>query len=74
MNFLHKFFDQARIELQLKDRFCFDVEPCVWFLVPLPIIEEAFQKLIDGTLPKHRYEPQEGRIVELLIQHNDPQS
>ena len=61
---LHKFFDQARLDLQLKDRFGFDVEPREWFLVPLPIIEEAIQKLIDGTLPKHRYEPQEGRIVQ----------
>lgn len=61
---LHKFFDQARLDLQLKDRFGFDVEPREWFLVPLPIIEEAIQKLIDGTLPKHRYEPKEGRIVE----------
>ena len=61
---LHKFFEPARLDLQLKDRFGFDVEPREWFLVPLPIIEEAIQKLIDGTLPKHRYEPQEGRIVE----------
>lgn len=60
---LHKFFDQARLDLQLKDRFGFDVEPREWFLVPLPIIEEAIQKLIEGTLPKHRYEPKEGRII-----------
>lgn len=60
---LHKFFDPARFDMQLKDRFGFDVEPREWFLVPLPIIEEAIQKLIDGTLPKHRYEPKEGRIV-----------
>ena len=61
---LHKFFDPARLDLQLKDRFGFDVEPREWFLVPLPIIEEAIQKLIDGTLPEYRYEPQEGRIVK----------
>lgn len=61
---LHKFFDQARLDLQLKDRFGFDVEPREWFLVPLPIIEEAIQKLIDGTLPKFQYDPKEGRIVE----------
>lgn len=61
---LHKFFEPARLDLQLKDRFGFDVEPREWFLVPLPIIEEAIQKLIDGTLPKHRYEPKEGRIIE----------
>lgn len=62
---LHKFFDQARLDLQLKDRFGFDVEPREWFLLPLPIIEEAIQKLVEGTLPKHRYEPHEGRIVSL---------
>lgn len=60
---LHKFFDPARLDLQLKDRFGFGVEPREWFLVPLPIIEEAIQKLIDGTLLKYRYEPNEGRIV-----------
>ena len=61
---LHKFFEPARLDLQLKDRFGFNMEPREWFLVPLPIIEEAIQKLIDGTLPKQRYEPKEGRIVE----------
>lgn len=61
---LHKFFDQARLDVQLKDRFGFDVEPREWFLVPLPVIEEAIQKLIDGTLPKFRYEPEEGKITE----------
>lgn len=60
---LHKFFDPARLDLQLKDRFGFDVEPREWFLVPLPVIEEAIQKLIDGSLPKFRYEPEEGKIV-----------
>lgn len=62
---LHRFFEPARLDLQLKDRFGFNVEPREWFLVSLPIIEEAIEKLIDGTLPKHRYEPQEGRIVEI---------
>lgn len=61
---LHKFFDPARLDLQLKDRFGFDVEPREWFLVPLPVIEEAIQRLIDGTLPKFRYDPKEGKITE----------
>lgn len=61
---LHKFFNPARLDLQLKDRFGCDVEPQEWFLVPLPVIEEAIQKLIDGTLPKFRYEPKAGKIGE----------
>lgn len=62
---LHKFFDPARLDLQLKDRFGFDVEPREWFLVPLSIVEEAIGKLIDGTLPQYRYEPKEGSIVSI---------
>lgn len=60
---LHKFFDPARLDLQLKDRFGFDVEPREWFLVPLAVIEEAIQKLIDGTLPDYSYDPEEGKIT-----------
>ncbi len=62
---LHKFFDPARLDLQLKDRFGFDVEPREWFLVPLPVIEEAIQKLIDGTLPDYSYDPEEGKITSI---------
>ena len=61
---LHKFFDPARLDLQLKDRFGFDVEPREWFLVPLAVIEEAIQKLINGTLPDYNYDPKEGKITE----------
>jgi hypothetical protein len=59
---LHRFFDPARLDLQLKDRFGFNVEPREWFLVPLSIIEEAIEKLIDGSLPEFYYDPEEGRI------------
>ena len=61
---LHKFFDPARLDLQLKDRFGFDTEPREWFLVPLVVIEEAIQKLIDGTLANFHYDPEKGKIAE----------
>jgi hypothetical protein len=60
---LHKFFAAGRLDLELKDRFGFQVEPKEWFLVPLAVIEEAIDKLIAGTLMEYRYEPKEGRIV-----------
>ena len=62
---LHKFFDSARLDLQLKDRFGFDVEPREWFLVPLPAIAEAIQKLIEGNLLNFRYEPKDGGITKI---------
>ena len=47
---LHKFFGSARLDLELKDRFGSQVEPREWFLVPRPVIDEAIQKLKEGTI------------------------
>ncbi len=61
---LHKFFAAARLDVELKDRFGFQVEPKEWFLVPLPVIEEAIQKLIAGTIGNFRYDPESAKLVE----------
>jgi len=60
---LHKFFGKARLDLELKDRFGFQVEPREWFLVPLAVIEEAIEKLKDGTIENFRYDPESARLV-----------
>lgn len=60
---LHKFFANARLDLELKDRFGGRVEPREWFLVPLGVVEEAIQKLTDGTIGDYRYDPQTAAIV-----------
>jgi hypothetical protein len=62
---LHKFFASARLDLELKDRFGFDVAPREWFLVPLPVIEEAIQKIIDGTIADYFYDPESARLLKL---------
>lgn len=61
---LHRFFRKARLDLELKDRFGAKVESREWFLVPLAVIEEAIQKLIDGTIENFRYDPDTAQIVE----------
>ena len=60
---LHKIFASARLDLELRDRFGFQVEPREWFLVPLPVIEEAIQKVMDGTIGEFRYDPKSARLV-----------
>lgn len=59
---LHKFFAPGRLGLELKDRFGFAVEPKEWFLVPLPVIEEAIEKLTDGTIESFRYDQKTARL------------
>jgi len=60
---LHKFFGKARLDLELKDRFGGQVEPREWFLVPLPAIEEAIEKVKEGTIGNFRYDREKARIV-----------
>lgn len=60
---LHKFFSKARLDVELQDRFGKGVEPREWFLLPLPVIEEAIQLVKDGTIGDYRYEATKGRII-----------
>lgn len=61
---LHKLFGSARLDLELKDRFGSQVEPREWFLVPLPVIDEAIEKLRDGTIDGFRYDPESARLTQ----------
>ena len=60
---LHKFFSGARLDVELKDRFGEEVEPREWFLVPLAAIDDAIQKLRDGTIGAYRYDRETARLV-----------
>lgn len=61
---IHKFFGSARLNLELTDRFGRPVESREWFLVPLPVIEEAIDKIKKGTIGNFRYASETARIVE----------
>lgn len=61
---LHRFFGDVRLDLTLKDRFDQPVEPKEWFLVPLPVIDEAISLLVAGTLADFTYDPEKGKILE----------
>ena len=61
---LHKFFASARLDMELKDRFGAQVEPREWFLVPLQAVEEAIQKIKDGTIADYRYDPVAAKIAK----------
>lgn len=60
---LHKFFGAARLDLDLRDRFGSQVEPREWFLVPLPVIQEAIEKLKEGTIGNFRYDPAKAKLL-----------
>lgn len=62
-NLLHRFFDGARLDVQIADRFGNPVAPREWFLVPLFIIDEVVEKIKEGTLANYRYDPKEAKLI-----------
>lgn len=60
---LHKCFASARLDLELKDRFGGHVAPREWFLVPVAVIDEAIQRIKDGTIEGFRYHPETARLA-----------
>jgi hypothetical protein len=60
---LHGFFGNARLDMELKDRFGSNVEPREWFLVPLPVIDEVIQKIKDGTIGEFRYDAESASLA-----------
>ncbi|MBD2060750.1 GIY-YIG nuclease family protein [Funiculus sociatus GB2-A5] len=61
---LHKFFDNARLDVELKDRFGIPVQPREWFFVPLSAIEEVIEKIQAGTLHQFRYDLETARLTQ----------
>ena len=60
---LHKFFDSARLDVGLQDRFGIPVKPREWFLLPLGAIEDAIEKIKAETLDQFRYDPESAKLV-----------
>lgn len=56
-NLLHRFFDSARLNVEIKDRFGNPVEPREWFVVPITAINEAVERIRDGSITKYKYDP-----------------
>jgi hypothetical protein len=62
-NLIHRIFDSARLDIQIEDRFGRPVVPREWFLVPLFVIDDAVQKIKDGTITQFVYDPQQAKLV-----------
>ena len=61
-NIIHKIFSNAKLDIELKDRFGKPYNPREWFLVPLPVVREAIEKIKDGTISKYLYNINSGQL------------
>jgi hypothetical protein len=63
-NLIHRIFDLARLDIEIKDRFGSPVIPREWFLVPLFVIDDAVEKIKDGTITGYVYDPRSACLTE----------
>ena len=61
---IHRIFGSVRLDIQIQDRFGRAVVPEEWFMVPFFVIDEAVEKIKDGTITNYVYDPSKARLVE----------
>lgn len=59
----HRLFAPAQLKITINDRFGLPVHPKEWFLVPLFVIEEAVERIRDGSITDFRYDPSTAKLV-----------
>ena len=64
---IQKIFSNAKLKIKINDRFGNAVSPEEWFLVPLEVIKDAIQKIIEGTITKYIYDPSLAKMVDIKI-------
>jgi T5orf172 domain len=64
-NVIHRVFDPARLDIEIKDRFGNPVVPREWFLVPVFVVDEAVERIKDGTITNYTYDPKTASLTRV---------
>ena len=62
-NLIHRIFGSAQLDIQIPDRFGRLTSPREWFLVPLFVIDDAVEKIRNGTITNYAYDPKKAELV-----------
>ena len=62
-NIIHRVFESAKLDIEIKDRFGNPVIPREWFLVPLFIVDEVVDKIKEGTIGDFAYDIASAKLV-----------
>jgi len=65
-NLIHRVFARAQLSVEIRDRFGKAVVPREWFVVPLEAIDEAVDRIRDGSIIEYEYDPAEARLVKVV--------
>lgn len=62
-NLIHRVFEPARLDIEIKDRFGNPVVPREWFLVPRFVVDDAVEKIRDGSITGYVYDSKTASLV-----------
>lgn len=62
-NIIHRVFDPARLDIEIKDRFGNPIVPREWFLVPVFVVNEAVERIKDGSITEYVYDPKTAQLI-----------
>ena len=62
-NLIHRFFEPVKLNIEIKDRFGNPIVPREWFLVPLFVIDQAVEKIKDGSIKNFKYDAKNGFVL-----------
>lgn len=63
-NIIHRVFDPARLDIEIKDRFGNPIVPREWFLVPVFVVNEAVERIKDGSITEYVYDPKIAQLIK----------
>lgn len=61
---IHKIFANSQIDITIEDRLGNPIKPREWFMVPLDVIKEAIDRIVDGTILDYIYDPATAALVK----------
>ena len=62
---IHRFFSSARLDIEIKDRFGRPIIPQEWFCIPIDSIEEAVDRIKDGSIINYTYDLKTASLVKI---------
>jgi hypothetical protein len=66
---IHRFFESAQLDIEINDRFGNPVAPQEWFLVPLNAIDEAVERIKDGSISRYAYDTNRASVEPMGDKH-----
>ncbi len=65
-NLIHRIFGRARVDIEVDDQFGNPITPREWFLVPIFAVDEAVERIKDGTITDYIYDPKTAKLTHAV--------